>query len=243
MVQQNYVIKPVFDQTADPKLLESFVDVETSARAQHGHIFMYGAYANIIDNYYKAYEDFDNNVAFGAYINDALVGFISGYQLESGNFYLDSLFVKPEFQGRGIGKKLLSEFEHAVNLFNTNIRGMSYSWAISFYKHQSYSIKKNAQDTQVFTKKLKRPVAGVYPIFKWNLWGFCVKQMASADSLLLRESTHRPIAVYVNGRKEIDAICLIKTDGKEQFFFNNKLLPNIKELRKQQIRDYLSNSK
>lgn len=242
-MKQNYVIKPIFNQKASPNLWDDFVDVETAARAQHGHMFMYGAYANIINNYYKIYENFDNNVVFCAYINDALVGFISGYQLESGDFYLDSLFVKPEFQGQGIGKNLLAAFEHASSLFHANIHGMSYSWAIGFYKHQSYNIKTNVQDTQIFNKKLKRPTAGIYPMFRWNVGNFCVKQTANVDSLLLRKSKHRPIAVYVNESQEIDSICLITKDEKEQLYFNDKLLPDIRELRQKQILDYLSNSK
>jgi GNAT superfamily N-acetyltransferase len=243
MLQQNYVIKPIFNQKANPNLWDDFVDIETAARAQHGHIFMYGAYASIIDNYYNAYENFDNNVVFCAYINDALVGFISGYQLEAGDFYLDSLFVRPEYQGRGVGKNLLVAFEHATNLFHANIHGVSYSWATGFYKHQSYNIKTNAQDTQIFNKKLKRPTAGIYPIFKWNIGDFRVKQMANADTLLLHKSKHRPIAVYVNEKQEIDSVGLITKNGTEQLYFNDKLLPDIRELRQKQILDYLLNSK
>ena len=243
IVQQNYVIRPIFNQKSDPKLWDEFVDVETSARAQHGYVFMYGAYANIIDNYYNIWKNFDNNVAFGAYVNDSLVGFISGYQLSAGDFYLDSLFVKPEFQGYGIGKNLLAEFERAVNLFHANIHGISYSWALGFYKHQSYNIKANIQDNQNFTKKLKRPTAGIYPVFKWNIGDFRVKQMANADTLLLHKSKHRPIAVYVNEKQEIDSVGLITKDGTEQFYFNDKLLPDIRVLRQQQIQNYLLNSK
>ena len=242
-MQQNYVIIPIFNQKSDPKLWDNFADIEISARAQHGHMFMYGAYDNIIDAYYKAWKNFDNNVAFGAYIDGSLVGFANGYQLGLGDFYLDSLFVKPEFQGYGIGKNLLAEFEHAVNLFHANIHGISYSWATEFYKHQSYNIKANIQDNQNFTKKLKRPTAGIYPVFKWNIGDFRVKQMANADILLLRKSKHRPIAVYVNEKQEIDTIGLIEKDGTEQFYFNNKLLPDIRVLRQQQIQNYLLNSK
>lgn len=242
-MQEDYIIKPIFDQKADPDLWGNFVDVETSARAQHGHMFMSTAYASIIDSYYRAWKNFDNNIVFGAYKDGALVGFADGYQSGAGCFYLDSLFVKPEFQGYGIGKNLLTEFERAANLFGTNVCGISYPWSTGFYKHQSYSIRTNVKDNQNFTKKLKRPAAGIYPVFKWSQGGFRVKQMADADSVLLRKSKHSPIAVYVNEKQEIDSIGLIDKDGTEQFYFNNKLLRDTRILRQQQIHSYLLNSR
>lgn len=91
-------------------------------------------------------KDIENAVAYGAFDNNQLVGFIEGYLEEWNNrFRITNLFIfKEEYQNKGIGTRLINKvFKEAKN---SNARMVvletqSYnSKAISFYERNGFEI-------------------------------------------------------------------------------------------------------
>jgi ribosomal protein S18 acetylase RimI-like enzyme len=79
-----------------------------------------------------------------AVTNDTTLGYVTGFKIWSipSIFYLDQLFVKPEFQGLKIGKKLLTEAEHFLKekrLSHIFLFTKPDSFAQNFYIKNAYT--------------------------------------------------------------------------------------------------------
>jgi ribosomal protein S18 acetylase RimI-like enzyme len=79
-----------------------------------------------------------------AVTNDATLGYVTGYKIWSipSIFYLDQLFVKPDFQGLKIGKKLLAEAERFLKkngLSHIFLFTKPHSYAQNFYIKNTYT--------------------------------------------------------------------------------------------------------
>jgi ribosomal protein S18 acetylase RimI-like enzyme len=59
-------------------------------------------------------EDFDRQLLLKAVIEGEIVGSVRAYQ-EEGTCYIGRLIVLPEYQGRGIGTRLMEEIEERFN--------------------------------------------------------------------------------------------------------------------------------
>ena len=112
---------------------------------------------NINENYkvkdfYEKFIDNEDKIIFVAKENNIILGYVYGFVQDSGSLYnkkvaqLDALFVKEEYRGKGIAKRLMKEFinwaeekgvtyiELSVCKDNTN--------AISLYENEGFCIDK-----------------------------------------------------------------------------------------------------
>lgn len=94
-----------------------------------------------------------NDIIFGAYIDDILVGFLS-YSLEKEHVKLNSLFIKPQHQGLGVARILFDRFQKATNGKPINIR--STLNAVDFYQKNGFEISGDDVSKAGFPIKLMR---------------------------------------------------------------------------------------
>lgn len=236
------VVKPIFNQ-AEPMIWENFADIEMSARAEYGHMFMDGAFANLWHTHHDDWEQLEGNIAFGAYNGEEMVGFIKGFLVDKGEYKLDSLFIKPEFKRQGIGRRLLVAFENAVSLSASYIQGISYDGAREFYKKQKYTVIGGKNDNPRFDKRLAKTNKGVIPVFgKWKSSNFRAKlNKVPVDVKLLRQDSNQPVFVNVNGNQEIDVVGLRTKQGENIIWVSPNIPAELKKCREDSVRFNLNN--
>jgi len=237
---EHIVIKPIFNQ-AEPMIWENFADIEMSARAEYGHMFLGGADANLWHTHHEDWEQLEGNISFGAFQGEEMVGFIKGFLVDKGEYKLDSLFVKPEFKHQGVGKRLLFAFEDAVSLVGSYIQGIAYDGARGFYKKYKYTVIGGKNDNPRFDKKLPKPNQGIIPVFgKWKSSDFRAKlNKLPVDSKILRKSQHQPLYVYVNEQQEIDVVGLRTKEGEDLVWVNPNIPQEYKNCREESMRSRL----
>ena len=234
-------IKPIFNQ-AEPMVWENFAEIEMSARAEYGHMFMDGAFNNLWLTHHDDWQQLPENIAFGAYNGDTMIGFVKGFLVESHEFKLDSLFVDPGYRGLGVGKNLVNSFENAVSLKGSYIQGVAYDGARGFYKKQKYSVIGGKNDNPKFTKKLLFPT-GVVPVFdKWRTSAFRIKlAKVPVDTALLKKSRHQPMFVHADNQHQIDVVGLRTRDGENLVWLSPNIPQEYRTCRENSVRIQLNN--
>ena len=208
--------KLLFYKDKDNSYFNSLGDEEKlAALAEWQRLFVY----NHLDSAYLNTWNIENHVfAFAAYQTEKMVGFITG-ALNGSNMFTRSLYVLPEYQGCGIGSKLLDNAECAASFVAPNMELFSLDGAVNFYKNRGY------KNTMVLgrvmkVKNLPKPV-GVIPVFQWSD-RLQSRLNVKIDGDLLKQSKYQPIFVYVNEYRKIDGIAMRMKNGKEKIKVNLK---------------------
>ena len=210
-MQERYDIKykPLFNQ-AEPGIWENFAEIEMAARADHGLVFDESDVANIFYHYHKNWEQ-TNNIAFGAFLGGKMVGFTKGFMIEDQDYELSSLFVLPEMQRQGIGRKLITCFENSVALVGSYVQ---------------------------VSKKLPKLGKGVYPMFaRWQVKDIKPKICSvPVDKKLLNDSLHQPLFVDINEKGQIDVVGLKNKDDVDTIWVSDKIPDDVKKCREMAVR-------
>ncbi|MBR5904301.1 MAG: GNAT family N-acetyltransferase [Alphaproteobacteria bacterium] len=241
-INYDVVIKPIFDQSVSP-VWENFVEIEELSRAEYGHCFLDGSFNNLYYTHFDDWKKLKGNIAFGAYYEDEMVGFVKGFLVDKAEYKLDSLFVKPDFKHQGVGKRLLESFETSVSLVASYIQAISYDGARDFYKKQKYKVYGVKGDNPKVDKKLLMPNQGVFPVFgRWKSSIFRTKlAQVPVDAKLLRESEHHPIFVHVNEKHEIDVVGVKTNQGENQVWISPTIPQDVKNCRENAVLSQLNN--
>lgn len=85
--------------------------------------------------------------------NTNILGFIS----TKGN-YLAALFIRPEHQGKGLGKKLLKHLQQRSSFLELKVFAKNQS-AVKFYQNNGFNIAAEAEDKDTGEKEF---------IMEWN---------------------------------------------------------------------------
>ncbi|MBR3511062.1 MAG: GNAT family N-acetyltransferase [Alphaproteobacteria bacterium] len=242
-MQQRYDIKykPLFNQE-EPGIWDSFAEVEMDSRTGEGYTFKNGDLNDILDNYRKDWQESNNNIAFGAFLNGNLVGFAKGFMIEAPDYKLSSLFVRHDMKRQGIGRKLITHFENSVALVGSYVQGQCYEWAIPFYQKQGYTVVHGKAPGPEMSKKLSKLGKGVYPMFsRWKVKDIRPKICSvPVDRKLLNDSLYQPLFVSVNENAEIDVVGLKNKDGVDTVWVSEKIPESIKKCREMLVRYQLS---
>lgn len=237
-MQERYDIKykPLFNQ-AEPGIWENFAEIEMAARADHGLVFDESDVANIFYHYHKNWERI-NNIAFGAFLGGKMVGFTKGFMIEDQDYELSSLFVLPEMQRQGIGRKLITCFENSVALVGSYVQGQCYEWAIPFYQKQGYTVVRGTGPGPKMSKKLPKLGKGVYPMFsEWQIKSIKPKICSvPVDKKLLNGSLHQPLFVDINEKGQIDVVGLKNKDDVDTIWVSDKIPDDVKKCREMAVR-------
>lgn len=134
--------------------------------------------------------------AFGAYVGDKMVGFIHGKA--HGRFAtIQSLYVLPKWQGKGLGRRLLNNMERAMSLSCSEIELVSLAGAMDFYRRHGYG---TPFGSSVYVKsRLTLPSCESVPVFR------CPKVLADKFQQLNPKFDaayvnvqHQPLFAYYN---------------------------------------------
>ena len=236
--------KPLFDQT-EPGIWETFAEIEMAARADHGLTFDEGDVANIFYHYRKDWAE-SNNIAFGAYLNGNMVGFTKGHMIDPKEYKLDSLFVRPELQRQGIGRKLITLFENSAALNGGYVQGLCYEWAETFYQRQGYTTIHGKSTGIEISKGLPKKLGkGVYPMFcEWRVKD--IKPTVSGvhvDKKVLGDSLHQPLFVGINEKGQIEAVGFKNKEDVDTVWISDKIPEDIKKCREMSVRWQLGSVK
>lgn len=239
MIDKDIQYIPIFNQNRDG-VLDSFVDVEMHARSgAYNEYFLYGAAYHLLEKYESNLKLYKNNMAFGAYKDDKLIGFVNGYIQNKGEITLDSLFVEPDYQKKsGVGTHLLSKFENAAYLVASKSTATALSGARSFYKKRGYRLYQYSDTVE--KSQLKMPLIGVVPVFDWHK-SFRIKSNVIVDDKWLGANKYQPIFVYIGETHEIEGVGALGKDGTEKIWVNENRGKNTAEFFRQQLRKYLTN--
>ena len=234
----DYDIKyvPLFNQ-ALPGLMDRFVEIEMDARAgAYGQMFMYNAFWSFYEKYETNLTAHKYNMAFGAFKDGKMVGFVNGYIESKGEIYLDSLFIDSKYQKKnGIGTRLLSNFENAAFLVASKARAIALQGAKTFYKKRGYRLYQYSDEIE---KQLKMPPIGVLPVFKWYK-NFSIKSNVTVDDKWLCQNVNRPICVYIGRTHEIDGVGALDKDNEEKIWVNQNNGKGSAEFYENELRKYL----
>jgi len=198
MPKDDIKIFPIFDQTED--VLHQFVRLEKSTDE-----FNYGFCAPLASYYNPQSESNVPQFAFGAFNCDDMVGFARGYLIgdQSDSARIASLCVAPEFQRRGIGRRLLAAAEKSASLDAKFIdliplKDSDGGSPRLFYRKSGY--RKCSDDSGTMYKNLGNisKQSGVVPIFhasetiERQCDDICRKDLAEH-----LDKKHAPMFVYV----------------------------------------------
>lgn len=228
--------RPLFDQ-AEPGVWEDFAEIEMAARADHGLVFDDSDVANIFYHYHKEWES-PNNIAFGAFLDGKMVGFVKGFMIEPFEYKLASLFVRPEMQRQGIGRNLITRFENSAAFDGEFVQGLCYEWAETFYKKQGYiTIHGKSAGIEISKKLPKRLTKGVYPLFsKWQVKDLKPKVCSvHADKKVLKDSLHQPLFVDIDEKGQIDVVGFKNKDNVDTIWVGDKIPEELKKCREMSV--------
>ncbi len=213
----DFEIIPIFER--NEKICEEFAHVGVCCllASERNNLFIH---KSLSKSYLKEY-DYERNVfAFAAYRNKEMIGFTSG--CASGkDMFTRSLYVLPEYQGFGIGTKLLTTSERAASLVALNMELFSLESSIGFYKQRGYK-KEIVCDRIVETKKLSNVTKGIVPVFEWDE-ELQLKLNVDVDYNLLENYKCKPMFVYVGKELKIDGVAMLSPDGEQQIYVNNEI--------------------
>ena len=217
-MQQDIRIVPIFNQMKNPKIWTDFTRLEMLCdTVKYGYSVDNSDKKRIYDGHVNDWKNEKYNFAFAAYDDKIMVGFVNGFIENRSEMYLRNLYVNPQYNGIGIGKRLLEQSERAANLIVSNMSVRSLSGAVSFYADCGYE----TPDDRYMLKKLPHSLIGVVPVFKTMLGGMRAKIKAPYDKKILRQCKNQPIFVYVTPDREIDAVA-VQTPDKEITIWTNE---------------------
>ena len=93
------------------------------------------------ETYFKRLDE-NPELAYGSFKNDKLVGFILGRRLSSGNIKISRLVVHKDFEGRGIGGKLVDTLTNKPDTADKMISIVreDNKRSINLHKHRGFDI-------------------------------------------------------------------------------------------------------
>ena len=228
---QDIRVVPIFDQMANPKIWSDFTRLEMLCdTVKYGYPVDDSDRNRIFKGHMDDWKHERNNFAFAAYDDKIMVGFVTGYREDKSTMYLRNLYVNPQYNGMGIGKKLLAQSERASNLIVPNMSVVSLNGAVGFYENFGYQ----TTDNRCLAKKISQNMVGVVPVFKTLLGGMRAKMRVDYDKTLVRQCVHQPIFVYVTYEGEIDAVA-IRTPDKEIKIWTNEKKRGMADFYKKQL--------
>lgn len=131
-------IFPIFNQAA-PGVWDDMMRVRVAAMEHnYNHKMSADEIAEAMANYQEKWNTYRKHFAFGAYDNDKLVGSIQG-DCEDGVISMRQLYVLPDYQKIGIGRKLMSAMEDACAFDADIIELVALYSATPFYKSIGYT--------------------------------------------------------------------------------------------------------
>ena len=217
-IKQDIQIMPIFNQKASPKIWEDFTRLELLCDTVIcGYKTDNTDVLRVMDSHLQEWDKERCNFAFAAYDEKIMVGFASGYMENKSEMYLRNLYVNPQYNGMGIGKRLLVQSERAANLIAPNMTVIALKNAVGFYEKNGY----NGSDDRFFYKKLPYQMIGVVPVFKTIGALRATKLEVSYDKKLVNQCKNNPVFVYMSQEREIDAIG-VKTPDKEIHIWTNE---------------------
>ncbi|MCQ2575000.1 MAG: GNAT family N-acetyltransferase [Alphaproteobacteria bacterium] len=196
-------IKPIFNQSPESYIWRDFADVEF-ASVQGKRV---GSPIRHLETMIQLYEyEYNNNAlpfAFGAYnFNNKMVGFIKGHIVAPKDFaYVSSLYVTPDYQGNGIGEKLLRSAEKSASLYVGFVSLKSLPEAEGFYIQQGYECSGRRYN---FYKGLTFPSNETVPAFGWH--EILDNKTAYDITDKVKDKQNFPMLVHVNSEEKIDGV-------------------------------------
>lgn len=202
-------IFPIFNQAA-PQIWDDFISIRAAA-LEHNYKFSLSPDEDLwVKRDLKRYWSLSGaKFAFAAYDINEMIGFARGGCFD-GDVCVYSLYVRPEYQGRGVGRRLLTQVERIIGA--KNIELISLAHAVQFYCKMGYSqIPVGATLSNNMLKQVaKQPACTVVPMFYAlpNVRNRC-REIASAyqatfDYKLINQE-HATALVYFNEKSEITA--------------------------------------
>ena len=210
----DFEIRPIFNPSDE--ICKDFERIELRCDDYLGNIYK-EEYRQSCWEYHKENFQNQNAFAFAAYHKNKMVGFSDGYA-DDNVMNLDSLFVDPDFHGKGIGSGLLKNSEYADSIIKSNMELMPLITAMDFYQKHRYVYGRNGVYMQ---KTLSAPIPGVIPVFEW-CDELTAKLNVKIDSALLRNCKGQPMFVCVNKYADIEGIALRLPDGKDVIKFTKR---------------------
>ena len=89
---------------------QEILDIQKNAYIREAQIYNNYQIAPLTETIDQIKEDFQRKTILKATLNDKIVGSVRGYE-EKGTCYVERLMVHPDYQKKGIGKKLMTELE------------------------------------------------------------------------------------------------------------------------------------
>ena len=217
----DFEIVPIFNQRAR-RVWADFINIETTCDK-----VLFGIRGNEIDKNYKL-DVYKNNLicckhnfAFGAYHNNQMVGFISGFQDWPDLIYVAHLYVLPQYHKYGLGTRLLKATEQMSGIVSSKIRLVALASSESFYEKNGYS------KIEFMEKDVSPVVNSIIPVFQWIKKDFKVKCALPVDTMLLRKIKYQPVFVHVNESYKIDGVGLKTVNGKDKIWIkHNSIVHN-----------------
>lgn len=213
-------IFPIFNQDA-PKIWDDFIRIRAAALEQKYNFPVTKDENNQVRQDLECYwRTREFNFAFGAYDADNMVGFTRGncwYHTTT----VHSLYILPEYQGTGIGRKLLTQVENISGFETITIDLISLTYAVNFYRKMGYRpVYRNGLDAsnEMFKRTPSLPKCTVLPIFYASpmIRSECDK-IAAANHVTFKSKLinrgHVRGLVYVNDKSEITGYGLQTADA------------------------------
>lgn len=100
---------------------------------------------------------------------DKIFGYITFRNKHDAVVWVSSLYVDPDFQKKGIGRKLIESVEKFAKDSNCKLVALEThkdaTWAINFYKKLGYELVNDKCDAFPYSKMLEKPPVPNRPIF------------------------------------------------------------------------------
>lgn len=213
----NFEIKPIFNPSMD--ICEDFAHIHLLC-LEETESYVSMNEKSLSNAYFNMWKMERNAFAFAGYCGENIVGFTSGV-FRAPDMFTRSLYVNPEYQGFGMGSKLLDASERAASIIASNMTLISLDGSVKFYQKHGYkNINVFGRVTKI--KKLPQMTSGVIPVFEW-----CDKLQSKLsvkiNGDLLKQCKHQPIFVCVNQDQKIDGVAARLPDGKDFIKYNKNI--------------------
>lgn len=215
MKEINFI--PIFDQTA-PGVWDDFMRIRVAAmRENYGHEMSATDYAHYMRQYQDDFARHQYNVAYGAYDDANMVGFIRGYA-HGKTAQLECLYVLPDYQGNHIGKRLLRLAESSFAPVCSRAHLIALGHTDKYYCTQGY---KTPTNTNMCEKKLQMPACQKVAVFNYTpaIARLCrpiiPADITDASALI---ANHSPIWVDLDYQHQAKGILVGKPDMSRPLF-------------------------